>query len=393
MTTEANIERHTAPLKDIRRHLHRHPELSGQEYATTKFLASELQKQGIDFKFGPDRRGLIVDLGDQNASKRLAIRADMDAIAVRDCKQVDYRSTTPEAMHACGHDAHSTILFGTVNVLKEYMEQNECEHAVRAIFQPEEEIATGAQKMIDFGALENVSAIIAGHVDPTRSVGRIGLRSGICTAHCTEIFVDIVGRGGHAARPHETIDPIEIGTQFIRDCYQAVPRYGMEAEKVVLSFTAIHGGKYCNVIPENLQITGTMRSLEKEAREAAAENIKKIAAEIAGATGAKIDVRFGLIVPSIMADEQLTQFIRDVGTEVLGRDQVEEIPKPSMGGEDFAFYSQQLPASFIRFGCEGSGTGNLPLHNSGFDIDERVLEIGVKVMANSAIAYLKNPIL
>ena len=389
---DSSIARHTQSLVAVRRHLHRYPELSGQEYETTKFLASELQKSGIEFKFGPDRRGLIVDLGNPDAKHRLAIRADIDAIAVSDSKQVEYKSTTPEAMHACGHDAHSTILLGTVNVLNEYLANNQCDHAIRAIFQPEEEVATGAQKMIDFGALEDVSAIIAGHVDPTRRVGEIGLREGVMTAHCTEIFVDIVGRGGHAARPYECIDPVEIGMRFINECYTAIPRYGKESENVVLSFTAIHGGKYSNVIPENLQISGTMRSLQTDARQQAIEAIKNIAGQISTETGARINVSFGLIVPSMVAEKQMTNFVRDVSANILGQENVKTIEQPSMGGEDFAFYSQQRPATFVRLGCRGNGTGNLPLHNSGFDIDEGVLEVGVKIMVGSAIEFLQNPI-
>ena len=201
--------------------------------------------------------------------------------------------------------------------------------------------------MIEFGALDDVSAIIAGHVDPTRDVGTIGIRSGVVTAHCLEIFIDITGRGGHAARPYETIDPVEIGMQFINRCYAALPRYGEPTEKVVLSYTAVHGGKYSNVIPEYLQVIGTMRSLEDEARNLAIQQIKAIASELSQSSGAKIEIRFGLIVPSMIANKQLTDFVRHIGADVLGENQVEEIPKPSMGGEDFAFIlSNCLPRLF-----------------------------------------------
>ena len=382
------IQKHSEPLIAIRRHLHRNPELSGREFNTTRFLAAELEKESIPYRLGPDSRGIVVDLGNPAAEKRLAIRADMDAIAVHDTKEVEYRSTNNSVMHACGHDAHSSMLLGTVKALHELLVSEPTDLAIRAIFQPEEEIATGASRMIKFGVLEGVTAIIATHVDPTRDVGTIGLRSGVMTAHCNEISVHIRGRSGHAARPYETIDPVEIGSRFISECYQAVPRYD-KSLPVVLSFTSFHGGDGFNVIPEHVELKGTMRSLEKEARENAVVAVKQIASQVSKATGAKIEVEFGRDVPSVVADESMTQFIREVGESILGVENVNEIPVPSMGGEDFAFYSHLRPASFIRLGCRGENIGDLPLHNSGFDIDEGVLTVGVDLMTNAALKFLQ----
>ncbi len=385
---ENSIKRYARMLSDIRRHMHRHPEVSGKEYETTKYLAYELAKYSIPCRLGPDSRGLIVDLGNPDADKRLAIRADIDAIPVQDHKQVAYRSTVADVMHACGHDAHSSILLGTVLTLHEVLSDKLKKGAVRAIFQPEEEVAKGATAMINFGALEGVTAIVAGHVDPTRDIGKIGFRAGINTAHCNEISVAIRGRGGHAARPHETIDPVEIGSRFILECYAAVPRYTEQAKQVVVSFTSFHGGDSYNVISDEVRLSGTMRSLDQQSREDAICAIKNVAAKIAQETGATIKANFGVVVPSLVTNPELTAFAKGVAAEIFGEDKIEDIREPSMGGEDFAFYSQCVPASFARIGSRGPDVGNLPLHNSSFDIDEQSLVVGVNLFTNLALQYL-----
>lgn len=376
------IQRHAGSLSEIRRHLHQHPELSGQEYQTTEFLAKELSGANIPFRLGPDRRGIIVDLGAENAQQRIALRADIDALPVDDAKQTDYRSRVQTVMHACGHDAHATILLATVKVLHELFAQHSPRHAVRAIFQPEEETATGARTMIESGALEGVTAIVAAHVDPLRESGTVGLRSGIISAHCDEVFVEVVGRSGHAARPREAIDPVEIAAELIYRCYQKVPRYTEAADRLVLSFTVIQGGAQCNVIPDMVSIKGTMRSLDPPMREAAIANMNSIVQELEQSTGAKISLRFGLEVPSVIGDENATDVVRSICTRVLGQNQVQPIPYPSMGGEDFAFYSRRVPAAFIRLGSRSPDIGQYPLHNCRFDIDEGVLTMGLNVMTH-----------
>ncbi len=381
------IQRYAQSAVDVRRHLHQRPELSGKEFETTQFLARQLSAAGIPFQWGPEKRGLVVDLGNPDATQRLGLRADMDALAIKDGKSATYRSQVDSVMHACGHDAHSAILLATIKTLHQMFEINPPEHAIRAIFQPEEETATGALRMIEFGVLDNVTAIVAAHVDPLRAVGDIGIRSGVVTAHCDEIFVEVRGRSGHAARPAETVDPIEITANFISNCYTAVPRYTDSARLVVLSFTAVHGGQQHNVIPDQVNILGTMRSLNSSARENAIARIHETAEEMEGATGAKIDVRFGMEVPSVMADIKTTQVVQAICQRLLGSNHVQDIPLPSMGGEDFAFYSQRLPAAFVRLGCRGDTVGHFPLHSCQFDIDERVLSVGAQVMTHLALDF------
>jgi amidohydrolase len=376
-------------LVDVRRHLHRNPELSGYEKNTTQYLARLLQAEHLPIQIGPEDRGIIVDLGDPAASRRIALRADIDAIPVNDVKSVDYRSTVENVMHACGHDAHSTMLLGALILLKHWFEEKQPEGiAVRAIFQPEEETARGAQSLIRHGVLEQVSAIIGSHVDPTRPVGTVGVRSGIVTAHCDEVIVEVSGVGGHGARPHETVDPIAAAVQFINAIYASVNRRVDSQSPVVLSFGYIQGGHSCNVIPDRVQIFGTLRTLGKLARQQTMETVSTIAAGIGAATGAGISVDWRTTVPSIFADQEITHLLRDTCVAILGEDHVNPILNPSMGAEDFAFYTLQLPAAFVRVGCAGKQTGHLPLHNSGFDIDEAVLPIGAQILSSCAVNYL-----
>ena len=377
-------------LVDVRRHMHRNPELSGSEIKTTQYLADLLRGEELNFTIGPEDRGLIVDLGDPAlASKRIALRADIDAIPVHDTKSVNYRSTVDNVMHACGHDAHSTMLLGALILLKHWFDQEPRKHlAVRAIFQPEEENACGAMRLIRHGVLENVSAIMGCHVDSSRPVGEVGYRSGILTAHCDDVTVTISGKSGHAARPHETIDPIATAAQFIQSVYSMVNRAVNSQFPVVLTFGQIIGGHGANVIPDLVTLRGTLRTLDPKARQKTIEVVGDIAGGIAAATGATINADFGLHVPSVVADNDMTELVRSTCEEILGAGKVKPLLRPSMGGEDFAFYTQHLPASFIRVGSAGEGSCNLPLHNSGFDIDEDVLPIGAQILSNCAISYL-----
>lgn len=381
-------------LTKVRRRLHAQPELSGGEFKTTEFLLDWLRTVGMEPRSLADNRGLVVDLGDPNASRRLVIRADIDAIPVQDTKSVDYRSDVENVMHACGHDAHSTMLLGALSFLNEswFVDSNSLASgkAVRAIFQPEEETARGAKSLIDQGVLEKATAIFGLHVDPSRPVGTVGLKPGVITAHCDEVTITVTGKGGHAARPHQCIDPIFAAAQFLTSVYGSVNRNVDSQKPVVLTFGKFDGGKLSNVIPDSVELKGTLRTLDDSVRAKTIEKVKQIATAIGAATGATFEVDFGVMVPAVVADEEMTEIAQRACVDLLGADNVLQIPSPSMGGEDFAFYTQKLPASFVRIGCAGETTGHLPLHNSGFDIDERALAIGAKVMSRFAVEYLSS---
>ena len=370
-------------LVEIRRYLHQHPEVSGTEFETTKYLADQLNALGIPFRYGPDQRGLFAELGLETSGRRLALRADIDAIPVEDSKQVPYRSQNPDCMHACGHDAHSTMLLGGLARIQAWLKENpDADLFVRGIFQPEEEVARGARAMVETGCLKGMQAIFGMHVDPTRPTGTVGLQAGVQTAHCNEIQIRITGRSGHGARPHQSVDPISAGAQFVQLAYSTLPREVDSREATVFSICQFSGGHSANVIPDEVFLQGTLRTLCLASREKAISHLTNLANTLSSSTRAQFDLKFGTEVPAVVCDEAMTELVHQAATDVVGQTQIQPIGSPSMGGEDFAFYSQEVPAAFLRLGCAGNEIGMLPLHNSGFDIDEKILPIGAEMFFN-----------
>ena len=389
---DAAIDALFPTLVELRRHLHANPEPSGAEDKTSLHVYQLMDRPGLTLRMGPGGRGVMVDAPADNGQPRVAIRADMDALLIQDRKTVDYRSQVPGVMHACGHDAHTATVAGAVLGLQQLAEEGLLPWDVpfRAIFQPAEETSVGALEMIGAGALENVDGIFSMHMDPSRPVGRIGVRVGALTASCDDMLIDIFGRGGHAARPHESIDPIAAAAQLVSSIYLFVPRGVDSHDPLVVTIGQIHGGDNPNVIPESCLLRGTIRSFGKEIRERTKEHIRKLARGLAEVSGAKINVRFEDGPPSVMNSPEPVAVIRAAAAEVLGPAQVDEIPKPSMGGEDFAYYLAQVPGAMFRLGCCSGESTCAPLHSPMFDIDERALAIGAKTLARAAIAW-SNP--
>lgn len=309
---------------------------------------------------------------------RVAIRADIDALHIHDAKQVDYRSQNEGVMHACGHDAHTATVFGAITALKALQASGELPWDVsfRGIFQPAEETCAGATSMIQAGALEDVSSLIAVHMDPTRRVGHVGFRAGVLTANCDEMEIVISGRGGHAARPHEASDPIAAAAQLVNALYLFIPRVTDSQDAVVVTIGKIDGGDHANVIPERVTLRGTIRTLDQVVRRKTMEHISRIASSVAQTSETKINVQFGLGCKSVVNDAKVVQILRLAARDVLEPAGVEEIPRPSMGSEDFAFYLEQVPGAMIRLGSTSDRVGGSGLHTPTFDIDEESLRIG-----------------
>jgi amidohydrolase len=376
----------------LRRHLHAHPEPSGEELQTSLRLYQLFDEMGLAVRMGPEGRGIVVD--SRNASgggRRIALRADIDALRIEDQKQTPYRSSVPEVMHACGHDAHTATVFGTLLVL----DRLECERALpwpitsRGIFQPAEETGEGAKAMMAAGALNDVAAILAVHVDPTRRAGTIGVRPGPLTASCDDMQITVRGRGGHAARPHESNDPIAAAAELVSTLYQFVPRATDSQDAVVVSFGQIHGGQNANVIPEEVMLEGTVRTLNHDVREKTVQHIRTLAEGIEQVTGAKVDVNFRRGSPSVQNDEALTQLVSDVAADLLGPNNVITLPRPSMGSEDFAYYLECVPGTMFRLGAAGEN-GTWPgLHTPTFDVDEKCLAVGAKILARTVVEWSK----
>ncbi len=370
----------------IRRHLHRNPEPSGQEWKTTAYLAELLRDEGLQITLGPDQRGLWAQPPQAPQQGLIVLRADLDALFIHDAKTTEYASSRQGVMHACGHDAHSAMLVGTAVALTRLAARGvEVPQNWRAVFQPEEETSRGAQQMIRAGALDGAAAAIAAHVDPSRRVGTVGLRPGAMTAACDTLEFVIRGRGGHAARPHEAADPIAAAAQLISTLYLFVPRATDSHEAVVLTIGQIEGGQNPNVIPEEVRLGGTLRTLRQQVRENTLQHIQKLVQGLAQTSNTRIQFRTAGGSPAVVNDTSLTRLVQRAAQDALGPENVELIPRPSMGSEDFAFFVEQVPGVLFRLGSHRPGRSPVQLHAADFDIDEQVLLHGARVLARTVV--------
>ncbi|MEZ5352198.1 MAG: amidohydrolase [Bryobacteraceae bacterium] len=375
-------------MSAIRRRLHACPEPSGEEYATSAYLQETMSAVGLAARLTDTRRGVIVE-PDRGGGRRIGMRADMDALRIADGKDVPYRSTVPGVMHGCGHDAHSAIVAGAALALVAAERAGALPWPVRwrAIFQPAEETNQGAIEMVQAGAVEGLDAIISLHVDPSRRVGQVGIREGVFTAACDELEIRIEGRGGHAARPHESLDPIAAAAQVISSIYLFVPRAVDSQDPVVVTIGQIRGGESPNVIPREVVLRGTIRTLGGPVRAQTKDHIRQLARGLAEASGTRIEVGFRPGPEAVVNDAELTQLARRAAADVTGAEGVQTIARPSMGGEDFANYLGALPGCMFRLGCISELAGGPPLHSPLFDVDERALAIGARILARMAVMW------
>jgi amidohydrolase len=388
---DAVVDELAPQMVALRRHLHAHPEPSGEELQTSLHLYQLFDELRLPVRMGPEGCGVVVESREQGAAKRVALRADIDALRIEDQKQAAYRSTVPEVMHACGHDAHTATVYGALLALNHLERAGELPWPVtwRGIFQPAEETGSGARAMAAANALDRVDAILSMHVDPTRPAGSVGIRSGVFTASCDALRVTVHGRGGHAARPHESTDPIAAAAELVSTLYQFVPRATDSQDAVVVSFGQIHGGQNANVIPDKVVLDGTVRTLDRDVREKTIAHIRTLAAGIEQVTGTKVDVCFERGTPSVYNDEDMTQLVTEVATDLLGGENVALLPRPSMGSEDFAVYLEKVPGVMFRLGAAGDDGTWTGLHTPTFDVDERCLTVGAKILARAVVELAK----
>jgi amidohydrolase len=384
---DALIVAHADEVVALRRHIHAHPEPSGSELQTSMHLYQALGRLQLKVRVGPDGCGVIADGGAADSTPRIAMRGDIDALRIQDEKKTDYASTTPGVMHACGHDAHSAMVYGAAAALTRFESTGLAPWPLswRAIFQPAEETAVGAAQMIEAGALEGVERILSLHVDPTRRSGEIGLRSGPLTAHCDMLLLTVHGQGGHGARPHESRDPIAAAALLINTLYQFVPRASDLQDAVVLTFGQVRGGENSNVIPETVELRGTLRTLDVAVRTGALEKIRQVVSGVEAITSTEIAMEIQVSIPGVHNDTDLTHLVWNEAEEVLGEANVKLIARPSMGSEDFACYLEHIPGLMFRLGSTRDLAASTPLHTSTFDIDESALSIGTRVLARSII--------
>lgn len=372
----------TADAIAIRHHLHAHPELSYQEFETSAYIQSQLTAFGIPHTVMATTGVVGIIEGKNPASRIVALRADIDALPITEENQVPYKSRNEGVMHACGHDVHTTCLLGAARILQEL--KNEWEGTVKLIFQPgEERNPGGASIMIREGVLENPKpeAIFGLHVHPQMEVGKLSFRSGKVMASADEIYITIKGKGGHAAAPHWTTDTILVASHLIVALQQIVSRKSNPFSPSVLSICSIQGGHTTNVIPAEVKLMGTFRTMDESWRFKAHELIEQQARAIAAGMDAEIDFRIDVGYPSVYNHEGLNIIAKNLAQTFMGEEKVEDT-ELRMGAEDFGYYSQHIPGCFYRLGTGNIDKGIISgVHTPTFNVDESAIPIGMGIMA------------
>lgn len=374
---------------DNRRHLHAHPELSFQEFQTAAFIQARLKALGIPFSSLAGTGVVATITGELPSTQVIALRADIDALPITEANELNYRSTAAGVMHACGHDAHTASLLGTARILQEL--RNEFGGTVKLLFQPgEERLPGGASLMIREGVLENPRprALIGQHVMPALPAGKIALRPGRFMASMDELYVTVRGKGGHAAQPQENVDPVMIAAQILVSLQQLVSRMADPRMPTVLSFGKMMALGATNIIPNEVQLEGTFRTLDETWREDAHRRLKKAAEGIAESLGGSCDFQIRRGYPYLNNEQALTRQIRHAAQAYLGPENVLEADI-WMASEDFAYYSQEMPACFYLLGAGNEAEGiTASLHTPTFNIDESALALSTGLMAYLALQQL-----
>ena len=390
-----SIDSLTPQMIELRRELHQHPEVSGQEFETTERIRDQFLKLNLVPRISPSGRGLTLDLqpgSPMSQGPGCAIRADIDALPIQDAKEATYASRCDHVMHACGHDAHAAIVFGASIALQKILSQRGvvAPGIVRAIFQPAEEICGGAKQMIAEGAVEGIDAAFAIHMDPNNTVGNFGYRKGILTAICDELVIEVRGKGGHGARPHLGRDPIAAAAQLIQAAYSQIPRALNPQYPHVLSFCEIRSGHSANVIPDHALIRGTLRTVKQSARDRAIDLLNSLGKTISVSTGCDVRLSTGVHSPAVKNDSTLTDLMVEAAGQLVPADRVKPIEFPSMGGEDFAYYGSRCATAMVRIGCRPESIESMDLHSPLFDVDENVLALGAKFLAWTTLLWLRD---
>ena len=384
---KALAKKYFSEFVEIRHHLHAHPELSYQEFETSKFIQNKLQEIGIPFEVKATT-GVVGLIKGKNPNKRIvALRADMDALPIKEENDIPYKSKNEGVMHACGHDVHTTCLLGASKILYEL--KDEWEGTVKLIFQPgEEKNPGGASLMIKDGVLENPTpqSIYALHVNTILEVGQLSFRSGKVMASADELYITVKGKGGHAASPHITVDPILISSHLVIALQQLVSRNNNPFNPSVLSITSFNAGNTTNVIPNEVKLMGTFRAMDEEWRFNAHKLIKKITMELVQSMGGEAELHIDVGYPCVMNNENVTSDAMKKAIKYIGDENVSET-ELRMGAEDFGYYAQKIPACFFRLGTMNNAKGIIAgVHTPVFNIDESAIEIGMGIMAWMGIA-------
>lgn len=384
-------EKYFTETQAYRHHIHSNPELSFQEFETSAYIQAQLKAMDIQFEVKAETGIVAHVLGKNPSRKVVALRADIDALPIQETNEVSYKSKNAGIMHACGHDVHTSSLLTSLKILNETKE--EWEGSVKAVFQPaEEKLPGGASIMIKEGALENPKAesIIGQHVMPLIETGKVGFRSGKYMASTDELYIKVIGKGGHGAMPQFNIDPVLIASHMIVALQQVVSRNADPKTPSVLSFGKVIANGATNVIPNEVYIEGTFRTLDEAWRAKAHEHIRTIATGLVESMGGKLELEIRKGYPFLINDEHVTAKAKAAAENYLGKENVLDLDI-WMAAEDFAYYSQIMPASFYRLGTGNKTKGiTASVHTPNFNIDEESLKIAPGLMAWIAIKELGN---
>jgi amidohydrolase len=368
----------------LRRDLHMHPELGFQEHRTAGIVADTLRRLGFEVHAGIAQTGVVGVMKGTKPGRTIMLRADMDALPILEENEHAYRSTIDGKMHACGHDGHVAILLGAAHLIAE--RRNDLAGTVCLVFQPAEEGYGGGREMVEAGVLERfgIERAYGLHLSSKYRTGTLGFREGVFYASSDSIEIDVLGKGGHGAAPHDAIDPIYASASFITSVQQIVSRQVDPLEPAVVTIGAIHGGTTHNVIPRTVQIMGTVRAFSDDVRNAMPERIERILKSCCDASGANYAFKYLWRYPVTENDAVQTKYARTLAERVFGDERVFEADR-LMGAEDFSFFARRIPACFYTLGCAGDPSRSAPHHSSTFDIDEAALPTGVAMM--TALAF------
>lgn len=370
-----------------RRHLHQHPELGFEEVRTSRFVQETLRGLGLDVRAPLAKTGVSCLIEGEGRGPTVALRADMDALPIQDEKEVAYASSVPGKAHLCGHDAHTTILLGAARLLSKHRPKR---GNVKLLFQPAEEGLAGAKAMIEDGALENpkVKAIAGLHVHHSAATGFVTVCPGLCTAAADAFDITVIGKGGHAAHPHLSVDAVAVSAQVISALQHIASRQTDPLSPLVITIGKIEGGYARNVIAPRVRLEGTARTLDPALREGLPTRLKNIVESVCQAFGGSYAFNYDYGFPSSYNDPVLLPVLERTAQDVLGAGRFSTVP-PTMGGEDFAFYAREIPGMFFRLGIRNEAKGSVyPLHHPKFDIDEDALPLGAAMLATFALHYL-----
>jgi amidohydrolase len=372
----------------LRRWLHRHPELSFHEFETARLVADELEKRGIEVRRGVGGNGVVGVIRGGQPGPTVALRADMDALPIQDGKTCEYRSSVPNVMHACGHDAHTSVLLAVADLLQQHRDR--LKGNVRLLFQhAEEQTPGGALAMIEDGALDGADVIYGVHLWTPLPAGTVASRPGPFMAAADEFSIRIKGRGGHGGLPHESVDSLFVGAQLTVNLQSIISRHIDPVEAGVLTVGTFHAGSGFNVIAEQAELTGTVRSFSEPVRRTISGKLKEMAESTARLHGAEAAVEFKWGYPVLVNDPRETARSLQTAERLFGPERVREIP-PVMAGEDFAYYVQRIPGTFLFVGAGNADKGIVhPHHHPQFDIDEEAMRVSALLLASLAVQYLE----